>query len=144
MYTANPKLVKQASPITELSYQEAVELSHFGAKVLYPPTVMPVLKKHIPIVIKNTMMTIMVTLLYMILMIMIKAHHYVANLVLHLMVINPPIFLLSSASFINQTNVAIFQKLPVSWMKRNVRMVAMKTTTAKLIHLKSHTNVKNG
>ncbi|WP_407557182.1 bifunctional aspartate kinase/homoserine dehydrogenase I [Winogradskyella sp. 4-2091] len=55
MYTTNPKLVKQASPIVELSYQEAVELSHFGAKVLYPPTVMPVLKKEIPIVIKNTM-----------------------------------------------------------------------------------------
>jgi aspartokinase/homoserine dehydrogenase 1 len=55
MFTTNPKLVKQASPITELSYQEAVELSHFGAKVLYPPTVMPVLRKKIPIVIKNTM-----------------------------------------------------------------------------------------
>ena len=55
MYTTNPKLVKQASPIVELSYQEAVELSHFGAKVLYPPTVMPVLKKKIPIVIKNTL-----------------------------------------------------------------------------------------
>lgn len=55
MYTTNPKLVKQAAPIDELSYQEAVELSHFGAKVLYPPTVMPVLKKQIPIVIKNTM-----------------------------------------------------------------------------------------
>ncbi|MFP4845933.1 bifunctional aspartate kinase/homoserine dehydrogenase I [Winogradskyella sp. PE311] len=55
MFTTNPKLVKQAEPIVELSYQEAVELSHFGAKVLYPPTVMPVLKKHIPIVIKNTM-----------------------------------------------------------------------------------------
>ncbi|WP_296384157.1 bifunctional aspartate kinase/homoserine dehydrogenase I [Winogradskyella sp.] len=55
MFTTNPKLVKQAAPIVELSYQEAVELSHFGAKVLYPPTVMPVLKKKIPIVIKNTM-----------------------------------------------------------------------------------------
>ena len=55
MFTTNPKLVKQAAPIVELSYQEAVELSHFGAKVLYPPTVMPVLKKQIPIVIKNTM-----------------------------------------------------------------------------------------
>ncbi|MBU2929917.1 bifunctional aspartate kinase/homoserine dehydrogenase I [Winogradskyella psychrotolerans] len=55
MFTTNPKLVKQASPIVELSYQEAVELSHFGAKVLYPPTVMPVLKKKIPIVIKNTL-----------------------------------------------------------------------------------------
>ncbi|WP_178988367.1 bifunctional aspartate kinase/homoserine dehydrogenase I [Winogradskyella schleiferi] len=55
MFTTNPKLVKQAAPIVQLSYQEAVELSHFGAKVLYPPTVMPVLKKKIPIVIKNTM-----------------------------------------------------------------------------------------
>lgn len=54
MYTTNPKLVKQAKPIIELSYQEAIELSHFGAKVLYPPTVMPVLQKKIPIVIKNT------------------------------------------------------------------------------------------
>jgi len=55
MFTTNPKLVKQASPIVQLSYQEAVELSHFGAKVLYPPTVMPVLKKKIPIIIKNTL-----------------------------------------------------------------------------------------
>jgi len=55
MYTTNPKLVKQAKPIEKLSYQEAVELSHFGAKVLYPPTVQPVLDKNIPIVIKNTM-----------------------------------------------------------------------------------------
>ena len=55
MFTTNPKLVKHAAPIVELSYQEAVELSHFGAKVLYPPTVMPVLKKKIPVVIKNTM-----------------------------------------------------------------------------------------
>ncbi|GGW62654.1 aspartate kinase [Winogradskyella epiphytica] len=54
MYTTNPKLVKQAAPIVQLSYQEAIELSHFGAKVLYPPTVLPVLKKNIPIVIKNT------------------------------------------------------------------------------------------
>lgn len=55
MYTTNPKLVKQAKPIEKLSYQEAVELSHFGAKVLYPPTVQPILDKNIPIVIKNTM-----------------------------------------------------------------------------------------
>ena len=55
MFTTNPKLVKQALPIKKLSYQEAVELSHFGAKVLYPPTVQPVLDKNIPIVIKNTM-----------------------------------------------------------------------------------------
>jgi aspartokinase/homoserine dehydrogenase 1 len=55
MYTANPKLVKQAYPIETLSYQEAMELSHFGAKVLYPPTVQPVLDLNIPIHIKNTM-----------------------------------------------------------------------------------------
>lgn len=55
MYTTNPKIVKQAFPIQQLSYQEAVELSHFGAKVLYPPTVQPVLDKSIPIIIKNTM-----------------------------------------------------------------------------------------
>ena len=55
MFTANPKLVKQAKPIENLTYEEAVELSHFGAKVLYPPTVMPVLKKQIPIEIKNTL-----------------------------------------------------------------------------------------
>lgn len=54
MYTANPKLVKQARPIQSISYQEAMELSHFGAKVLYPPTILPVMEKGIPIVIKNT------------------------------------------------------------------------------------------
>ncbi|MFB9053776.1 bifunctional aspartate kinase/homoserine dehydrogenase I [Formosa undariae] len=55
MYTANPKMVKQALPIDKLSYQEAMELSHFGAKVLYPPTVQPVLSLQIPIHIKNTL-----------------------------------------------------------------------------------------
>ena len=54
MFTANPKIVKQAQPIDVISYQEAMELSHFGAKVLYPPTIQPVLKKNIPILIKNT------------------------------------------------------------------------------------------
>ncbi|WP_299520086.1 bifunctional aspartate kinase/homoserine dehydrogenase I [Winogradskyella sp.] len=54
MFTANPKLVRQAFPIEEISYQEAMELSHFGAKVLYPPTVQPTLQKKIPIYIKNT------------------------------------------------------------------------------------------
>ena len=53
MYTANPKLVKQAKAINEISYQEAMELSHFGAKVIYPPTIHPVINK-IPIRIKNT------------------------------------------------------------------------------------------
>lgn len=54
MYTANPKLVKQAKCVAHISYQEAMELSHFGAKVLYPPTIQPVLGKEIPIAIKNT------------------------------------------------------------------------------------------
>jgi aspartokinase/homoserine dehydrogenase 1 len=54
MFTANPKVVKQAQPIASISYQEAMELSHFGAKVLYPPTIQPVFKKNIPIWIKNT------------------------------------------------------------------------------------------
>ncbi len=54
MFTANPKWVKQAFPIEKLSYQEAMELSHFGAKVLYPPTIRPVLEQKIPILIKNT------------------------------------------------------------------------------------------
>lgn len=54
MFTANPKIVKQAKAIATISYQEAMELSHFGAKVLYPPTIQPVLRKNIPIYIKNT------------------------------------------------------------------------------------------
>ncbi len=54
MYTANPKLVKQAKCVANISYEEAMELSHFGAKVLYPPTIQPVLGKEIPIAIKNT------------------------------------------------------------------------------------------
>jgi aspartokinase/homoserine dehydrogenase 1 len=54
MFTANPRVVKQANPISEISYEEAMELSHFGAKVLYPPTIQPALRKEIPIRIKNT------------------------------------------------------------------------------------------
>ena len=54
MFTANPRVVKQAYPISEISYEEAMELSHFGAKVLYPPTIQPALRKEIPIKIKNT------------------------------------------------------------------------------------------
>jgi len=55
MFTANPQIVKQAKPIEKISYQEAMELSHFGAKVIYPPTIQPALDKKIPILIKNTM-----------------------------------------------------------------------------------------
>lgn len=54
MFTANPRVVKQAFAISEISYEEAMELSHFGAKVLYPPTIQPILEKEIPIRIKNT------------------------------------------------------------------------------------------
>ncbi len=54
MYSANPRVVKDAFAISEISYEEAMELSHFGAKVLYPPTIAPSLKKEIPIRIKNT------------------------------------------------------------------------------------------
>ena len=54
MFTANPKKVSQAKPIPKLSYQEAMELSHFGAKVIYPPTLQPIVKKQIPTYIKNT------------------------------------------------------------------------------------------
>ena len=55
MFTANPNLVSQAKPIDQISYYEAMELSHFGAKVIYPPTIQPVLDRKIPIVIKNTL-----------------------------------------------------------------------------------------
>ena len=54
MYTAHPKIVAQAKPIEKLTYYEAMELSHFGAKVIYPPTLHPIIEKKIPIVIKNT------------------------------------------------------------------------------------------
>ena len=54
MYTANPRLVRQAKAIPHISYEEAMELSHFGAKVLYPPTIQPVLSEGISICIKNT------------------------------------------------------------------------------------------
>ena len=52
--TSNPKIVKNAYTIPQLSYDEAMELSHFGAKVIYPPTIQPALSKAIPIFIKNT------------------------------------------------------------------------------------------
>jgi aspartokinase/homoserine dehydrogenase 1 len=52
--TADPRLVKNAFKIDELSYIEAMEISHFGAKVLFPPTIKPALEKGIPISIRNT------------------------------------------------------------------------------------------
>ena len=54
MMTADPRLVNNVRIITEISYQEAMELSHFGAKVIYPPTIQPVRSKGIPTWIKNT------------------------------------------------------------------------------------------
>lgn len=54
MMTADPRMVKKAFPLKELSYTEAMELSYFGAKVIYPPTMIPAFMKKIPIVIKNT------------------------------------------------------------------------------------------
>ncbi len=53
--TADPRVINKAYVINSLSYSEAMELSHFGAKVIYPPTILPVYKKKIPIKIKNTM-----------------------------------------------------------------------------------------
>jgi aspartokinase/homoserine dehydrogenase 1 len=54
MMTADPRLVANAKIISSISYQEAMELSHFGAKVIYPPTIQPVLNKNIPVWIKNS------------------------------------------------------------------------------------------
>ena len=54
MMTADPRLVPNARVIPHISYQEAMELSHFGAKVIYPPTIQPVMNKSIPVWIKNT------------------------------------------------------------------------------------------
>ena len=52
--TADPRVIKTAYTINELSYVEAMELCNFGAKVVYPPTIYPVCVKDIPIRIKNT------------------------------------------------------------------------------------------
>ena len=52
--TADPRLVKNAFSQPELSHQEAMEMSYFGAKVIYPPTMIPAIESQIPIYIKNT------------------------------------------------------------------------------------------
>lgn len=54
MMTADPRLATNARIIPRISYHEAMELSHFGAKVIYPPTIQPVMAKGIPVWIKNT------------------------------------------------------------------------------------------
>lgn len=52
--TADPRKVKKAFTIPSMTYAEAMEMSHFGAKVIYPPTLQPALSKSIPLYIKNT------------------------------------------------------------------------------------------
>ena len=54
LMTADPRLVRQARLLEHVSYEEALELSHFGAKVLYPPSIQPALDVNIPISIRNT------------------------------------------------------------------------------------------
>jgi aspartokinase/homoserine dehydrogenase 1 len=54
MMTADPRIVNNVKEIPRISYQEAMELSHFGAKIIYPPTIQPVMQAHIPLWIKNT------------------------------------------------------------------------------------------
>lgn len=52
--TADPRIVKRAFTVSNISYQEAMELSHFGAKIIYSPTLYPAFKKRIPLWVKNT------------------------------------------------------------------------------------------
>lgn len=52
--TADPRKVKKAFTIKNMTYAEAMEMSHFGAKVIYPPTIQPALQNQIPLYIKNT------------------------------------------------------------------------------------------
>jgi aspartokinase/homoserine dehydrogenase 1 len=54
MMTADPRLVPHAKTIEAISFQEAMELSHFGAKVIYPPTIQPLLNKNLSVWVKNT------------------------------------------------------------------------------------------
>lgn len=54
MMTADPRIVPRAKVINKITYEETMELSHFGAKVIYPPTIQPVLDAKIPLLIKNT------------------------------------------------------------------------------------------
>lgn len=54
MQNANPRVVSEAQAISEMSYKEAFEMAFFGAKVLYPPTIQPVMENDIPLYLKNT------------------------------------------------------------------------------------------
>jgi len=55
MLTSDPRKVPKAFTIPEVTFEEAMELSHFGAKVIYPPTMQPAMEARIPLVIKNTL-----------------------------------------------------------------------------------------
>ncbi len=52
--SADPSIVRNTKTISNISYREAMELSHFGAKIIYPPTIQPVMAKNIPVYVKNT------------------------------------------------------------------------------------------
>ena len=52
--TADPRKVKDAFTVPQMTYAEAMEMSHFGAKVIYPPTIVPAMEYHIPLCIRNT------------------------------------------------------------------------------------------
>ncbi len=54
MLTADPRKVTKAFPIPEVTFEEALELCHFGAKVIYPPTIQPAIEAQIPLIVKNT------------------------------------------------------------------------------------------
>jgi aspartokinase/homoserine dehydrogenase 1 len=55
LLTADPRKVPKAFPLPEVSFDEAMELCHFGAKVIYPPTMQPAIDAHIPLIIRNTL-----------------------------------------------------------------------------------------
>ena len=52
--TTDPRQVKKAFSLNEMTYEEAMEMSHFGANVIYPPTLQPAFQKKIPLRIRNT------------------------------------------------------------------------------------------
>ena len=54
MQSANPRKVQNTRSLQKLSYEEAFEMAYFGAKVLYPPSILPVMNKNIPLYLKNT------------------------------------------------------------------------------------------
>ncbi|MFT4772149.1 MAG: aspartokinase/homoserine dehydrogenase 1 [Cryomorphaceae bacterium] len=55
MHSANPKIVNNTVSIKKISYEEAFEMAYFGAKVLYPSSILPLIKKDIPLYLKNTL-----------------------------------------------------------------------------------------